>query len=175
MRGPGTRRGFPQRVGAHEEKAVMRIMRDRRPFAVLAIAGALTLAACDDDPTGVDEHHEPEGVQLVLNGVTVATYDAGAWTGGLEVNAGEETAHIDVQFLDDEGDPIALDDDVYLEVEVADETIAEFEQDTPGEFGGHLHGVSAGTTTVVFRLMHGAIGSGHADFVTTPGVTATVN
>ena len=53
-----------------------------------------------------------------------------------------------------------------VEVDVEDESIAEFEQDTPGEFGGHLHGVAVGETDVVFKLMHGAVGSGHADFVT---------
>jgi hypothetical protein len=52
-------------------------------------------------------------------------------------------------------------------VEIDNETIAEFEQDTPGEFGGHLHGVAAGETDAVFSLMHGTVGSGHADFVTT--------
>jgi hypothetical protein len=47
-------------------------------------------------------------------------------------------------------------------VEVEDESIAEFEQDTPGEFGGHLHGLQVGSTTLTFFLMHGAVGSGHA-------------
>ena len=53
---------------------------------------------------------------------------------------------------------------MYLEVDVADEAVAEFEQDTPGEFGGHAHGVAVGVTTMTFKLMHGAVGSGHSDF-----------
>ena len=61
-----------------------------------------------------------------------------------------------------------MDEDFHLQVEVADESIAEFEQDTPGEFGGHLHGEAAGETEVVFSLMHGPVGAGHADFVTEP-------
>lgn len=138
---------------------------------------ALFVAACGDDPTGMDDddHAEPEGVQLRLSGATVATYDGDdqAWTGGLTVAVGEETAHIGVIFVDHDGDPIPLDDDMYLDVVVEDEAIAEFEQDEPGEFGGHLHGMDVGETEVRFRLMHGAVGSGHADFETT-GVTATV-
>ena len=81
---------------------------------------------------------------------------------------GEETARIAVHFVDHDGDAVSLDDDVYLEVEITDESIAEFEQDTPGEFGGYLHGKAEGETEAVFRLMHGTVGSGHADFVTAP-------
>ena len=141
----------------------------RNYVLTLALAGAVTLGACGDDPVGLDDDHaEPHGVQLVLSGVTIASYEAGSgWTGELEVGLGEETAHIDVRFVDEDGDEIPLDEDVYLEVEIDDEAIAEFEQDTPGEFGGHLHGVAAGETDAVFRLMHGTVGSGHADFVTT--------
>ena len=111
----------------------------------------------------------------MLSGAVIASYDGDtqSWTGELDVEVGEETAHMDVQFVDHDGDQVTLDSDFYLEVEVENEAIAEFEQDTPGEFGGHLHGVSEGETDVVFKLMHGTVGSGHADFVTT-GVHAHV-
>ncbi|MDE2806299.1 MAG: hypothetical protein OXN18_14250 [Gemmatimonadota bacterium] len=140
------------------------------PLAILA-ALALLLGACSDSMTETEEEHaEPEGVELVLGGRVIAEYQGATqrWIGELEVDVGEETAHIAVRFVDHEGDAIPLDEDLYLEVEVEDESIAEFEQDTPGEFGGHLHGVAEGETGVVFRLMHGTVGSGHADFVTTP-------
>ena len=51
-------------------------------------------------------------------------------------------------------------------VTITTKSIAEFEQDTPGQFGGHLHGLAVGETDVIFRLMHGSFGSGHADFAT---------
>jgi len=139
------------------------------PFAVLA-AVALILAACESATEPEGEHYEPEGVELVLGGQVIASYDGHTqtWTGELEVDEGEETPHISVRFVDHDGDPIPLGDDTYLQVDIEDESIAEFEQDTPGEFGGHLHGHMAGETDVTFMLMHGAVGSGHADFVTTP-------
>lgn len=140
------------------------------PFAVLAVL-ALLLGACSESMTEMeDEHAEPEGVHLVMGGTVIASYDGETqnWTGEMEVEAGEETPHITVRFVDHDGDPIPIDDDLYLEVEVEDESIAEFEQDTPGEFGGHLHGEAEGQTGVTFRLMHGAVGAGHPDFVTTP-------
>ena len=140
--------------------------------ALAAMAAVLTVAAagCSDTPTDPDEHAEPEGVELVMGGQVIASYDGDTqrWTGELEVDAGEETPHITVRFVDHDGDPIPIDDDLYLEVDIEDESIAEFEQDTPGEFGGHLHGHMEGETDVVFKLMHGEVGSGHADFITEP-------
>ena len=148
----------------------MRHSRLKLPFALLS-AGILALSACESATEPEEDHaEEVEGVILVLSGQTIATYDGhdGRWTGELEVEPGEETGHITVRFVDHDMEEVHLDADFYLEVEVEDESIAEFEQDTPGEFGGHLHGEAEGDTDIVFRLMHGAVGSGHADFVTEP-------
>ena len=148
----------------------MRHSRLKLPFALLS-AGILALSACESATEPEEDHaEEVEGVELVLNGQIIASYDGhdGEWTGELEVEPGEETAHITVRFVDHDMEAVQLDDDFYLEVEVEDESIAEFEQDTPGEFGGHLHGGAEGDTDIVFRLMHGSVGSGHADFVTEP-------
>lgn len=60
---------------------------------------------------------------------------------------GEETGHITVEFLDEDGDVVELHaEDFYLEVDVDDDGIAAFEQDSPGEFGGHVHGGAEGST-----------------------------
>ncbi len=145
----------------------------RAPLALLA-GGVLALGACSDSTTDPDDHDdhadEVEGVMLVLGGQTLASYDGDTrrWTGELEIDEEEESGHISVRFTDHDGDAVQLGEDFYLDVNVADESIAEFEQDTPGEFGGHLHGHKEGETEVTFSLMHGAVGSGHADFVTQP-------
>ena len=148
----------------------------RRAVLALSIAGAVGLAACEDDPVGLDEHGEAAGVNLVMNAQTIASFsfETNSWTGEMDVDVGTETPHIDVDFVDEDGDVIVFDSDFYLEVSVEDENIAEFEQDTPGEFGGHLHGVAVGETDVIFMLMHGAVGSGHVDLETT-AVHAHVN
>ncbi len=139
-------------------------------LAAVAVVFALAAAACTESMTEQEQHPEAEGVQLIMSGNVIASYDGEtqSWTGELEVDVGEETPHIRVVFVDHEGNAVELEADTYLEVGIEDESIAEFEQDTPGEFGGHLHGVSEGETDVTFMLMHGAVGSGHADFVTTP-------
>lgn len=141
-----------------------------RYMAVAVTLGSLAVAGCTETMTEPDEHAEAEGAELVLGGRVIASYDGDtqSWTGELEVDVGEETPHIMVRFVDHDGDPIPLDEDLFLEVEIDDESIAEFEQDTPGEFGGHLHGQMEGETEASFMLMHGEVGSGHPDFVTTP-------
>ncbi len=143
----------------------------KKNLLVVMVTGMLALAGCDEDLTEPEEDHaEPDGVQLVMNGQTLASYDGHdqTWTSGLEVAVGEETAHIGVIFVDHDGDAIPIDDDLYLDAQVQDESIADFHQDEPGEFGGHLDGIAAGRTGIAFRLMHGTVGSGHPDFETTP-------
>ena len=142
---------------------------NRKGWFTTALVGTVVLSACGDDPVGLDEcgcHSEPEGVVLRLNAQTIASYDEGKWTGELEVTVGQETAHIDVVFVDHDGAAIAIDEDLYLAVVIGNEAIAEFEQATPGEVGGQLHGKSVGEPTAVFRIMHGTVGAGHADFET---------
>jgi len=130
---------------------------------VAALVCALALAACGTEPD--DDHPEPVKVDLVISGQVIASYVAstGAWDGELEVDEGEETAHISVRFIEEDGTVVGG-EGVAMKVEVEDESIAEFEQDKPGEFGGHLHGKSEGETDVTFTLLH----NDHEEFVTKP-------
>jgi hypothetical protein len=144
----------------------------------LALVTSLTLVACDDDPVEVEEdHHDPVGLVISTGGVDLVTIQGAAVTGTLTVDAGMETAHLDVEFLDDDGDRFTPEDaDEWLRVTMGDETVAEWEQDSLGEFGGHLHGEAAGATTAVFELMHGTVGaaSSHPDY-TSPSVPVVIN
>ena len=130
---------------------------------VAALVCALALAACGTEPD--DDHPKPVKVELVIRGQVEATYTAstGTWTGELEVDEGVETAHISVRFIEEDGTVVGG-EEVAMKVEVEDESIAEFEQDKPGEFGGHLHGKSEGETDVTFTLLH----NDHEEFVTKP-------
>jgi hypothetical protein len=132
---------------------------------LLALALGIGLGACDDSTTGVDddEHFEPVTMQLVLGGQVLVTAGSvgGPVQGEIELEVGQETAHVTVRFLDEDGNVTAPDDDVFLQVEIEDSGVADFEQDTPGEFGGHFHGEAAGHTDMVFMVMHGD----HADWI----------
>lgn len=153
----------------------MRHFMRKLPLALLT--AGLLVAACDSSTTEPDDHDddddhgaEVEGVTLTLSGQVIASYDGedGAWDAELEVEPGEQTARISVQFVDHNGNAVELDEDYHLGVEVEDESVASFRQGTPGEYGGTLHGIEEGDTEVTFSLMHGAVGAGHADFVTAP-------
>ncbi len=114
----------------------------------------------------------------MLGGRVIASYDGeeGSWSGSLEVSAGQETGRITVQFVTHEGEPVHVEEeeDHYMEVDVSDESIATFTHAAPRDYGGQLRGVAAGSTGIVFKLMHGEAGAGHPDFVTEP-ISATVN
>ena len=146
--------------------------------SILAMTGVLALGACDDDPVGVDDDHlEPVGLVISAGGVDLVTVNGATVTGSLTVDAGQETAHLDVEFLAENGVRFTPEDaDEWLRVTMADPAVAGWEQDVPGEFGGHLHGESAGTTTAVFDLMHGAVGSttAHADY-TSPAIPVVID
>ena len=137
--------------------------------AMAAMVLALALGACDST-TEHEEHAEADGVELVIGNQVVASYEVEdqSWDGELEVDAGAETAQITVRFVDHDGDEISFDEEVYLEAEAANESIAEFELSAPGAFTGKLRGKMEGQTGVTFRLMHGEVGRGHPDLVTTP-------
>ena len=139
------------------------------------VAGSLLLSACGDgesvtEPEPTYHADDVEGVQLVASARTIATYDgpSGTWNDSFEIDAGELSGHIDVRFVDGSGNAVPLGDDFYLEVVPENPSIATYFQDDPGGFGFHIEGVAAGEAGLVFRLMHGAIGTGHADFITEP-------
>lgn len=135
------------------------------------LAAAAT-SACGDDPVEEEEHAEVDGIQLVSGGRTLASFDGDeqAWSlDELEIGAPTLIEVLCVHHGEDEGEDCRHDDDdeLYLEVEVDNPSVATFEPNESADFRVLATGVAEGHATVVFRIMHGALGSGHADFVTT--------
>ncbi len=123
-------------------------------------------AACSNS-TGSDDddHQDPEGFRLKLNGQTVVEQlPNGTLTGEFEMTPGEETALITIFFLDDDGDEFQPDEPEFSLGAVFDPTgIAEFEQHAAdGTWGFHIHAESEGITNLTLQLMH----NGHSDFDT---------
>lgn len=127
-------------------------------------------ASSDDDDH--DHHEEPIAAVLTMNGMEIARYDANGVTGGIEVNAGEETTLITIWFVSDDGDQFQPDEPEYsLGWKDIDTGIAEVEQhDEDGKWSFHIHGEAQGSTSVVFQLFH----DDHSDFDTLP-IPITVN
>jgi len=139
------------------------------------LALALSLGACSDS-TGPDhDHEEPAGLRAILNGATVVSINAARQvTGSFTVPAGQETDHIEIEFLAEDGDVIAIDEtEYYLAFEIDNPTLVDLEQHEPGEFEVHVVGLAAGTTNIRFKLMHGTFPGGHSDY-TSPNIPVTV-
>lgn len=139
-------------------------------FALLLSLAVLS-TGCDnpassDDDHDHDEHTEPFGLELVMNGETIIEYFNGEVSGHMHVDEGGETALITVHFLNEEGEHIHdedLGDEYSLDWDIEKEDVLEVEQhDEDGKWSFHLVGKSAGESRIQFMLNHGD----HADFET---------
>lgn len=142
-------------------------------FGILALT-AVAAPACDnpvDDHD--DEHAEAEGVVVLSGSTQLVRVLEGQVTGSLTVAAGATRPGLTVRFIDHDGRTIAPESGTYLDVTSSNSAVATWQQNTAGEFGGQLRGVAAGAATLNFRLMHGAVGSGHADAVISVPVVVT--
>lgn len=142
--------------------------RGRSPFVAL-LAAPFLFAACGDSPTENGEHHEPVMVTVELEGSSVATFTVAtnSWgSGHIDEDVGNHGPLV-VKFISEDGDVI-VEEDAYLDIVSGDASIAAWSPNTPGGYEGSLVAQSEGETTWTIRLMHGAVGSGHADLETTP-------
>jgi hypothetical protein len=127
---------------------------------------AVTFTACSNSVTGDDDDHsEPEGFVLKMNGQNIVEQlPNGTVTGEFELAPGQETDLITIFFLDDDGDEFQPEESEYsLGYEFDDSGIAEFEQhDEDGKWSFHIHAESEGITELKLMLMH----NDHSDFST---------
>lgn len=140
----------------------------RTSRALLALTLALGAAACDNGSTEPDDHDEAAGLVVLdeNDAVLVSVNAARQVTGSLTVQAGE-AEHVEVWFVAEDGDRFQPDGGEHtLGWEVANEAVAVIDS-----HGDHmdLDGVSAGTTSVVFSIMHG----NHSDY-DSPAIPVTV-
>lgn len=136
------------------------------------IASATLFIACDTTSSGDhDEHQDPFGATLIMNGVEIATQEGGVITyhegEHLELEVGEETNLIQIRWISEDGDRFTpdVDDGYNLQWSIENENILEVEQhEEDGPWSFHLAGKDSGETTIVFELWH----NDHSDFTTLP-------
>jgi hypothetical protein len=134
----------------------------------------MAATACTDNPVNPgDDHAHADGMEITIGGEVVVAAEGGQVDGRLTVQAGRMSPRMQVTFLDHDGEPISVGDDVFLDVVIARDDIAVFHQDTPGGFTGRLEGVSPGTASAVFQLKHGAYPSGHSELSVAVDVVVT--
>ncbi len=151
-------------------------------MALLA-GGALLLAACGSDPLdpGDDDHGEadPAGVLVEWLDQEVIRYMDGDPVPDVELPPNSSFGDVEVTFLDDQGDALALPAGEEFEVRliIEDESVLSWEAGAPGAPGGsphfrvNLETGEEGTTTLALQLWH--VDEGHEDWESPP-VTVTL-
>lgn len=135
---------------------------------VLILPALISLSGCNNPAdSGEDEHeehHQPAGAILKMNGAEIVRYENQEVSGQIEVNAGEETALITLYFLDEHGEEFQPDEPEnslgWHGIETSIAEIVQHADDTKWSF--HVQGINADSTSVIFELKHGD----HADFET---------
>ena len=150
----------------------MRKQRTRNTLILILALLVGSLAACKKNPVEPDDDHaEAEGPVLRMNGVDIVTVKEARVTGGIRVKVGTETDHIEVYFLNHDGNRFQpTSKDFALGWAMADETVAGVELEAGKKWDIHIHGKKVGQTTLELRLLH----VGHVDF-RTPPIPVTVN
>ena len=141
-------------------------------FSILLLLSTAILFTSCDNPTSSDEeeHSEPFGVALILNGVEIAALENGVLTYAegdhIELKVGEETDLITVRWISEDGDRFVPDENDGYSLRWMDvnENVLEIEQhEEDGAWRFHFVGLSAGESDVRLQLFH----NGHSDFTST--------
>ena len=138
--------------------------------SALPLIALAALTACDDDSTGPENRQVPVQVRVESNGLSLATATEFSNLGTeLPVAVGVRPDYEIVFLVEDEQAssplPYTPASDEYLDVTVANTTVARWEGDAQGSFTGGIRGVSEGSTTVVFRLMRGVPGAANGSVI----------
>ncbi|MFW6347916.1 MAG: hypothetical protein ACOC2C_04820 [Cyclonatronaceae bacterium] len=127
--------------------------------------------ACDTTSSDTDdhdhgEHADPFGLKVMHDGQELARQFDGevSYTGGhsaIEVEAGVTYGPLQIMLLAEDGDEFLPDDeDYFLRINIADESIVHTHDVDAPNFSFGLHGDSEGETTASFDVMH----IDHSDF-----------
>lgn len=131
----------------------------------LVLLVSITVACSNSTSGNEEEHSEPEGFVLKMNGqIIVEQLPDQSVTGEFELTAGQETDLVTIFFLDHDGEEFQPEEaENSLGYEFDTQGIANFEQHTEdGKWSFHIHAEAEGTTNLRLKLMH----SGHSDFTT---------
>jgi hypothetical protein len=131
----------------------LRVLRCKVWLPAVVVTGAALLAGCSSG----DGHVRPDGMVIRQGSSTVVHARGTRVEGQLRVGAGQETAWLRVAFTGRDGNELPT-AGYLLEVVSADAAVAEWVQETPGEFGGRVTGHTPGSTVLMVRWMHGPIG-----------------
>ena len=137
-----------------------------RNIPLYLVSALVLLSACSNSTSSDEEEHaDPKGFVLSMNGADLVTQlSGGTISGEIELKLGDETDLITIYFFDENGDRFQPDEPEYsLGYEFEKDGIAEFEQHfDDGKWSFHIHADTVGVTDLKLKLMHGD----HSDFTT---------
>jgi len=135
------------------------------PGRTAALALALLVAAgCESSPLETDDDHpEVNGLTIVRDGQILARATGAAQPQGqISVPVGDSLG-VAVVVFDFDGETVLLAADEFVEIQVAEESVATFAPSSPRAGSGTFHGHAVGQTSFVIRLRHGD--PAHTDFL----------
>jgi hypothetical protein len=125
-----------------------------RRFAAVTLFAGLALAACDS-PIAAGAHDEAAGFRIIVDGETYYHHLGMGEPLALTLPAAS-TIHVEIQFLEDDGDVLELGAGYSAAIETADPTVVAWSRDTGHMFRGQLVTGEAGSTTLRVAQMHGS-------------------
>ena len=155
---------------------------------MLSVFSIFFVIACEDSDNDAEEHVDAEGFILETeDGVEAYREFKGTVTGSVSLSA-NDTLHLMVHFLDDDGKEIEHEEEhddhgeeeAEIKVSGFNASVAKVEMiEEEGDDHGDEHGeevlqvvgVSKGSTSFKLELLH----DGHADYTSTNNVPVTIN
>lgn len=114
------------------------------------------------------DHMDPDHVLVQVGGQTVAMATEATANGVLTVQADQILEPVSAIFVDGGGQTIDIPTGFWVDVRIADTTVAAFQPTEAGAASGELRGRQEGATAVEIWLMHGRVGRGHSDWESAP-------
>lgn len=130
---------------------------------VLLLIVSVNISCSNSASTEEEVHQDAEGFVLKLNGDNIVEkYPNQDLVNNFpEVNVNDETALIEIFFIDDDGNEFIPDEpEVFLGFEISDSNIIEIEQHEGELWEFHVKGVQEGNADLTLLLMH----DDHPDF-----------
>ena len=107
-----------------------------------------------------EEHLEPVGFVLKMNGTDHVKQENGTVTGSFTLTNSNESDHVNIYYIDEDGDEFQphTDEGYSLATEFANSDMIEFESEGDWDL---LHPKAVGTATMTLKLMHGGHSISH--------------
>lgn len=138
-------------------------------FVLVALVVSLSVSACKSAHD--DDHLDIGSFRILSNGEVVAQQNGTTVTGSITLARESTSSVMTLEFRDPEGSVLSItDEDLYLEIDSNNPGVVLAQNSNESRWSFTLTGVSAGSASIVVKLMHG----NHADFESRP-ISVTVN